>query len=104
MIEVDPEKFAVLDSIIQVELVPALIDANNVPTEFDRLFMLPVKEDSLGILSPMTECGLNRQTSVASTQHLVGAIQQEHEMSLQDHDWTMNKGQWEGRKHNSEIY
>eukprot|EP00957_Ditylum_brightwellii_P066993 5085554-Ditylum_brightwellii.AAC.1 len=41
VIEVDPEKYAILDSIIQSELIPALFDADEVPNKFDQLFTLP---------------------------------------------------------------
>eukprot|EP00957_Ditylum_brightwellii_P011961 902319-Ditylum_brightwellii.AAC.1 len=73
VIEVDPEKHTVLDSIIQSELIPALFDADDVPAEFDQIFALPVKEAGIGILSPLAESGMNWATSVASTKHL-GAV------------------------------
>eukprot|EP00957_Ditylum_brightwellii_P159887 12170511-Ditylum_brightwellii.AAC.1 len=91
VIEVDPEKYVVLDSIIQSELVPALFSTDGIPVKFDQLFTLLVKEAGLGILSPMVESSLNQATSLENTKHL-------------DHDWTMNKGQWEGKKHKSERY
>eukprot|EP00957_Ditylum_brightwellii_P021084 1588631-Ditylum_brightwellii.AAC.1 len=47
---------------------------------------------------------MNRETSVASTKHLVSAILQDNELNLQDHDWTMNRGQWEGKKRKSVRY
>eukprot|EP00957_Ditylum_brightwellii_P065358 4958374-Ditylum_brightwellii.AAC.1 len=74
VIEVDSEKYAVLDSIIKSELIPALFNMDANPAKFDQLFIMPVKEASLGILSPT------------------------------DDDWTMNKGQWEGKKCTSERY
>eukprot|EP00957_Ditylum_brightwellii_P025381 1919872-Ditylum_brightwellii.AAC.1 len=42
--DVDPEKYAVLDSIIQSELVPALFDMDGIPIEFDWLFTLHGKD------------------------------------------------------------
>eukprot|EP00957_Ditylum_brightwellii_P134914 10286316-Ditylum_brightwellii.AAC.1 len=83
VIEVDLEKYAILDSIIQSELIPALFDTDVVPAEFDQLFTMPVKEAGLGILSLMAKSSLNQAASMESTKHL-------------DNDWTMNKGQWEG--------
>eukprot|EP00957_Ditylum_brightwellii_P156036 11876607-Ditylum_brightwellii.AAC.1 len=47
---------------------------------------------------------MNHQTSIQSTCHLVRAILHEHELNLQDYDWTMNKGQWQGGKHKSKRY
>eukprot|EP00957_Ditylum_brightwellii_P202217 15329124-Ditylum_brightwellii.AAC.1 len=47
---------------------------------------------------------MNHETLLASTQHLMGAILQEHSLNLQEHVWMMNKGQREGKKHKSEIY
>eukprot|EP00957_Ditylum_brightwellii_P152846 11633810-Ditylum_brightwellii.AAC.1 len=41
-----------LDSIIQVELVPALFNTTEVMEELDQLFQLPVKQGGLGIVSP----------------------------------------------------
>mmetsp|Transcript_3358 Transcript_3358/g.4920 ORF Transcript_3358/g.4920 Transcript_3358/m.4920 type:complete len:204 (+) Transcript_3358:449-1060(+) len=40
---------------------------------------------------------MNRETSIPSTRHLVGAILQDHELNLQDHAWTMNRGRWGGQ-------
>eukprot|EP00957_Ditylum_brightwellii_P102847 7837234-Ditylum_brightwellii.AAC.1 len=97
VIEVDPEKYAVLDEVIQAELILALFNADEIPAEFDQLFTLPVKHAGIGILSPTVESGMNRETCVASTTHLVDAILQEHELNLQDHDWMMNRGRWEGK-------
>eukprot|EP00957_Ditylum_brightwellii_P164129 12496821-Ditylum_brightwellii.AAC.1 len=94
----------ILDDIIQAELVPALFDADEVPAEFDRLFTLLVKSAGIGLLSPSAKSTMNRETSVASTKHLVGAILQEHDLNLQDHDYTMNKGRWEGKKQKSVRY
>jgi len=85
VIEVDPANYAILDDIIQAELIPALFDTDEIPAEFDRLFTLPVKSAGIGLLSPSAECKVNRETSVASTRHLVGAILQEHDLNLQDH-------------------
>eukprot|EP00957_Ditylum_brightwellii_P044063 3343360-Ditylum_brightwellii.AAC.1 len=98
----DPEKYALLDNIIQSDLVPALFDTNEIPAEFDRLFALPLKDAGLGILSLISECNMNHATSLASTKHLVGAILQEHELNLREHDWELNKGQWEEKNYKSE--
>eukprot|EP00957_Ditylum_brightwellii_P110306 8413070-Ditylum_brightwellii.AAC.1 len=61
VIEVDPEKYAVLDSIIQSELVPALFDTDEIPAKFDWLFTLPVKDAGLGILSLTAEGAMNHK-------------------------------------------
>eukprot|EP00957_Ditylum_brightwellii_P097238 7405619-Ditylum_brightwellii.AAC.1 len=42
VVEVNLEKYAILDSIIQSKLIPALFDADEVSTKFDQLFTLPV--------------------------------------------------------------
>eukprot|EP00957_Ditylum_brightwellii_P097384 7417208-Ditylum_brightwellii.AAC.1 len=70
VIEVDPEKYAFLDNIIQSELIPALFNADDVPAEFDQLFALPVTKAGIGILSLSVESDMNWATSVASTKHL----------------------------------
>eukprot|EP00957_Ditylum_brightwellii_P046908 3560268-Ditylum_brightwellii.AAC.1 len=91
VINVDPAKYAVLDSIIQSKLVPALFDMDEIQAKFDWVFSLLVKDAGLGILSPTAEGVMNHKTLLASTQHL-------------EHGWTMNKGQREGKKHKSEKY
>eukprot|EP00957_Ditylum_brightwellii_P145904 11110609-Ditylum_brightwellii.AAC.1 len=100
----EPAKYAVLDSIIQSELVPAFFDTDKIPAEFYCLFSLPVKDAGPSILSPTAEGAMNHETLLASTQHLVGAILQEHDLNLQEHACTMNKGQREGKKRKSEKY
>eukprot|EP00957_Ditylum_brightwellii_P123821 9438556-Ditylum_brightwellii.AAC.1 len=104
VIEVDPEKYDILDSVIQAELIPVLFDADNVPEEFDQLFQLPVKQAGLGILSPSKECTLNHCSSLESTQHLVGAILHDIELNLQEHDHVMNKERQDGKKRKDEKY
>eukprot|EP00957_Ditylum_brightwellii_P104649 7974740-Ditylum_brightwellii.AAC.1 len=47
---------------------------------------------------------MNHAILLARTQHLVGAILQEHKLNLQEHDWAMSKGQREGKKCKSETY
>eukprot|EP00957_Ditylum_brightwellii_P072541 5512567-Ditylum_brightwellii.AAC.1 len=90
------KKYAVLDNIIQAELVPALFGADGVPAEFNQFFTLPVKHVWISMLSPMAECSMNHQTLLASTSHLVGGILQEHELNLQEYNWVINKGKMDG--------
>eukprot|EP00957_Ditylum_brightwellii_P130557 9959184-Ditylum_brightwellii.AAC.1 len=47
---------------------------------------------------------MNHETLLASTQHLVGAILQEHDLNLQKHARTMKKEHREGKKCKSEKY
>eukprot|EP00957_Ditylum_brightwellii_P033863 2566439-Ditylum_brightwellii.AAC.1 len=96
VIDVNADQYAVLYNIIQKELIPALFDADNIPNKFDQLFTLLVKHTEIGVLSPKVESALNCQTSIESTQHLVGAILQDHDLNLQDHDQMMTQGKIEG--------
>eukprot|EP00957_Ditylum_brightwellii_P168653 12836810-Ditylum_brightwellii.AAC.1 len=65
-IEVDPEKYAVLDIIIQAEPVLTLFNTDEVPETFNQPFQLPIKQSSIGILSPKGKCDMNQLSSLES--------------------------------------
>eukprot|EP00957_Ditylum_brightwellii_P078279 5951902-Ditylum_brightwellii.AAC.1 len=50
VMETDVEQYAVLDNVIQREIILALFDADEVPEEFDDLFKLPVAQGIIGVL------------------------------------------------------
>eukprot|EP00957_Ditylum_brightwellii_P002285 176063-Ditylum_brightwellii.AAC.1 len=77
---------------------------DEISSAFDRLFNLPVKDAGLGILPPTAEGAISHETVLASAQHLVEAILQEHDLNLQEYEWMMNKGQRERKKCKSEKY
>eukprot|EP00957_Ditylum_brightwellii_P149172 11360129-Ditylum_brightwellii.AAC.1 len=53
VLESDKEQYEVLDNVVRQEIVPALVDTDEVPEEFDDLFKLPVVQGGIRVLSPV---------------------------------------------------
>eukprot|EP00957_Ditylum_brightwellii_P079109 6016489-Ditylum_brightwellii.AAC.1 len=94
----NPANYKKLDTILQEELIPSLLDVDVVNKTFFPLFSLPVKFADTGVLCSSTEVSLNCVMSINSTLHLKEAILQNHPFNSQDHCKFMDNGRAEGEK------
>eukprot|EP00957_Ditylum_brightwellii_P034215 2593884-Ditylum_brightwellii.AAC.1 len=73
-IEVEERLFDLLEKAINKNLLPALFETNVIPPDLRKVTSLPCKHGGIGALDPCRKTALNRETSKASTAHLVDAI------------------------------